>query len=77
MGDENGVASFWLWAYYFGLQGSSHAYGEKEYHGADSIFEKEGIIILWAIFKGSTEETSWVYIKMISIRKGTLSLSYL
>jgi len=44
---------------------SSQAQGKTEYHGADSIFEKEGIIILWGIFKGSTEETSWVYIKII------------
>ena len=44
---------------------SSQAQGKREYHGADSIFEKEGIIILWGIFKGSTEETSWVYIKII------------
>jgi hypothetical protein len=44
---------------------SSQAQGKREYHGADSIFEKEGIIILWAIFKGSTEETSWVYVKII------------
>ena len=44
---------------------SSQAQGKGEYHGADSIFEKEGIVILWAIFKGSTEETSWVYIRMI------------
>jgi hypothetical protein len=52
--------------------GSSYAYGEKEYHGADSIFEKEGIVILWAILKGSTEETSWVYIKMISSGSGPI-----
>jgi len=44
---------------------SSQAQGKREYHGADSIFEKEGIIILWGILKGSTEETSWVYIKII------------
>jgi hypothetical protein len=49
---------------------SSQAQGKREYHGADSIFEKEGIIILWGIFKGSTEETSWVYIKIIQTGKG-------
>jgi hypothetical protein len=49
---------------------SSQAQGKREYHGADSIFEKEGIIILWGIFKGSTEETSWVYIKIIQTGGG-------
>jgi len=43
----------------------SPAFGQKEFHGADSVFEKEGITILWAILKGSTEESSWVYIKII------------
>jgi hypothetical protein len=44
---------------------SSRAQGKREYHGADSLFEKEGIVILWAILKGPTEESSWVYIKII------------
>ena len=52
---------------------SSQAQGKREYHGADSIFEKEGIIILWGIFKGSTEETSWVYIKIIQTGGGPAS----
>jgi hypothetical protein len=43
----------------------SPAFGQKEFHGADSVFEKEGITILWAILKGPTEESSWVYIKII------------
>jgi hypothetical protein len=47
--------------------------GQKEYHGADSIFEKEGIIMLWAILKGSTEETSWVYLKIIQTGAGPVS----
>jgi hypothetical protein len=38
---------------------------QTEYHGADSVFEKEGIIILWAILKGQDEARSWVYIKII------------
>jgi len=49
---------------------SSRAQGKREYHGADSIFEKEGIIMLWAILKGSTEESSWVYIKIIQTGEG-------
>lgn len=52
---------------------SSRAQGKREYHGADSLFEKEGIVILWAILKGSTEESSWVYIKIIQTGGGPAS----
>jgi hypothetical protein len=41
-------------------------WGEREFHGADSVFEKEGITILWAILKGPNEESSWVHIKIIN-----------
>jgi len=44
----------------------SLAYPETEYHGADSVFEKEGIVILWAILKGQDEASSWVYIKIVN-----------
>ena len=47
----------------------SLAYPETEYHGADSVFEKEGIVILWAILKGQDEDSSWVYIKIVNSRK--------
>jgi len=43
--------------------------GQREFHGADSVFEKDGITILWAILKGPTEESSWVYIKIINSGK--------
>jgi len=52
---------------------SSQAQGKREYHGADSIFEKEGIVVLWAMMKGPTEETSWVYIKIIQTGGGPAS----
>jgi hypothetical protein len=52
---------------------SSRAQGKREYHGADSLFEKEGIVILWAILKGLTEESSWVYIKIIQTGGGPAS----
>jgi hypothetical protein len=52
---------------------SSRAQGKREYHGADSLFEKEGIVILWAILKGSTEESSWVYVKIIQTVEGPAS----
>ncbi len=41
------------------------AFGQKEYHGADSVFRIEGITILWAIWKGPDEDHSWVYLKII------------
>jgi hypothetical protein len=44
----------------------SPLYGQKEFHGADSVFEKEGITILWAILKGPTEGSSRVYIKILN-----------
>ena len=47
------------------IVGIPPAYGQKEYHGADSVFEMEGVAILWAILKGPDEDHSWVYIKMI------------
>jgi hypothetical protein len=54
-----------LTLFFWFMMESPHAQGKKEYHGADSLFDKEGIVILWAILKGSTEESSWVYIKII------------
>jgi hypothetical protein len=47
----------------------SPLYGQKEFHGADSVFEKEGMTILWAILKGPIEEDSWVYIKILNSGK--------
>ncbi len=41
------------------------AHSQTEYHGADSVFEKDGIVILWAILKGQDETSSWVYTKII------------
>jgi uncharacterized protein YukJ len=38
---------------------------EKEYHGADSVFQAEGIAIFWAILKGADDESSRVYINII------------
>ena len=43
----------------------SLAYTETEYQGADSVFEKDRIVILWAILKGQDEASSWVYTKII------------
>ena len=45
---------------------ASFAYAETEHHGADSVFEKEGILILWAILKGQDEAISWVFIRIIN-----------
>lgn len=49
-----------------GVLGSQIVYAEeKEYHGADSVFQAEGIAIFWAILKGSDDESSLVYINII------------
>jgi len=37
----------------------------REYHGADSVFQAEGIAIFWAILKGEDDEHSLVYIHLI------------
>jgi len=47
----------------------SPVFGQTEFHGADSVFEREGITILWAILKGPTEEGSWVCIKIVNSGK--------
>ncbi|GAK55241.1 hypothetical protein U27_02073 [Candidatus Vecturithrix granuli] len=39
---------------------------KHEYHGADSVFQAEGLAIFWAILKGADDEHSLVYIKLIS-----------
>ncbi len=52
----------------------SPVFGQKEFHGADSAFEREGITILWAIFKGPTEESSWVYIKIVNSGKSLFQI---
>lgn len=39
---------------------------KREYHGADSVFQAEGLAIFWAILKGEDDEHSLVYIKLIS-----------
>ncbi len=38
---------------------------QHEYHGADSVFQAEGIAIFWAILKGKDDESSLVYINLI------------
>lgn len=40
------------------------ALAATEIHGADSSFRAEGITILWAILKGSSEENSLVHIRI-------------
>ena len=50
----------------WGLLGTTLAHGQKEYHGADSVFEMEGVVIPWAILKGADEDHTWVYIKIIN-----------
>jgi len=49
-----------------GVRGNQVACAEeKEYHGADSVFQAEGIAIFWAILKGADDESSLVYINII------------
>jgi hypothetical protein len=73
MGKKWAVFVLALTLLFWFIMESSRAQGKIEYHGADSLFEKEGIVILWAILKGSTEESSWVYIKIIQTGEGSAS----
>lgn len=47
------------------VAGLPPAYGQKEYHGADSVFEVQGVAIFWAILKGPDDDHSCVYIRII------------
>jgi hypothetical protein len=62
-----------LWMVLFAWE-ISPVFGQTEYHGADSVFEREGVTILWAILKGPTEESSWVYIKIINSEKNPFQI---
>ncbi len=62
-----------LWMVLFASE-ISPVFGQNEFHGADSAFEREGITILWAILKGPTEESSWVYIKIINSEKSPFQI---
>ena len=35
------------------------------YHGADSVFKAEGIMVIWGVIKGSDESNTMVYMKII------------
>jgi hypothetical protein len=49
----------------FVLMAGRPAFAATEIHGADSSFRAQGITILWAILKGTSEETSQVYIRIL------------
>ena len=57
-----------VWMFLFASE-ISPVFGQNEFHGADSVFEREEITILWAILKGPTEESSWVSIKIVNSGK--------
>jgi hypothetical protein len=48
-----------------GLMAGRPALATTELHGADSSFRTEGITILWAILKGSSDENSFVHIRIL------------
>jgi hypothetical protein len=48
-------------------------FGQTEFHGADSVFQKNGITILWAILKGPDEDRSWVYLQIVASEKAVQS----
>ena len=52
------------------ILGTPIVHAQKEHHGADSSFEKEGMVVLWAILKGKDEDSSWVYLKILNATGG-------
>lgn len=49
--------------------GLSLSQSSKEFHGADSVFEKQGITLLWGVLKGKDEESSWAYLYIVRTGK--------
>lgn len=45
--------------------GSAFGQPPDEFHGADSVFEREGIALLWGILKGKDEENSVAYLSIV------------
>jgi len=48
--------------------GLSWAQAPMEFHGADSVYQREGVVILWAILKGPDEESSWVCLRLVNLK---------
>jgi len=49
--------------------GLSLSQSPKEFHGADSVFERQGMTLLWGILKGKDEESSWAYLYIVRTGK--------
>jgi hypothetical protein len=61
-------------AIFFWGPGGETAFSEENkknlaYHGADAVFQAEGLAIFWAILKGDDDEHSLVYINVVSTGK--------
>ena len=61
------LCSLWIFSTF------SLLFGQTEFHGADSVFQKNGITILWAILKGPDEDRSWVYLQIVASEKAVQS----
>lgn len=46
------------------------------FHGADSVFRKEGITVIWALLKGDDLSDSTVYLKLIATEEVRDDLKY-
>jgi hypothetical protein len=52
------------------------AFAATEIHGADSSFRAQGLTVLWGILKGSSEETSFVHIRILHDRVAAPGLTF-
>jgi hypothetical protein len=58
------------------LSAARPALAATEIHGADSSFRAQGITILWAILKGTSEESSFVHIRILHNRAEAPGLGF-
>lgn len=49
--------------------GLSLSQSPMEFHGADSVFERQGMTLLWGILKGKDEESSWACLYIVRTGK--------
>jgi hypothetical protein len=63
-------------AFLLALSTGIPAIAATEIHGADSSFRAEGVTILWGILKGSSEETSYVHIRILYAASAAPGLAF-
>jgi len=63
------IAAIFFWGPFGKAALSAENKKDHAYHGADTVFQAEGIAIFWAILKGEDDEHSLVFINIVSTGK--------